>query len=79
MWFKDDIRNILLGLDIANGHPIAYASDSEMEAYRAGFRAAIIASAASFGILISDSEFRSSLRASSPRLLEESRQDRIRR
>jgi hypothetical protein len=58
MWFKDDVRNILLGLDIANAHPIAYFNDAEVEAYRAGFRAAIIASAASFGIFIAENELR---------------------
>lgn len=56
MWFRDDIRNILLGLEIANRLPAAFYSDNETDAYRAGFRAAIIASAASFGILIAESD-----------------------
>ncbi len=58
MWFQDDVRNILLGLEIANAHPVAYFNDAEMAAYRAGFRAAIIASAASFGIIIAERDLR---------------------
>jgi hypothetical protein len=70
MWFRDDIRNILLGLEIASAHPTAYFNDSEMDAYRAGFRAAIIASAASFGILIAESDLRRLTPLRVPKLVE---------
>lgn len=50
IWFKEDIRNILLGVDLANAHLAAQYSDTEVRAYREGFRAALIATAASFGI-----------------------------
>ena len=50
IWFKEDIRNILLGIELANGHLASYCSDDEVRAYREGFRAALIATAVSFGI-----------------------------
>ena len=50
VWFKDDIRNILLGVELANAHLATRYSDDEVRAYRDGFRAALAATAVSFGI-----------------------------
>ena len=50
LWTKEDIRNTLLGLELANGHLASRYSDDEVRAYREGFRAALVATAVSFGI-----------------------------
>lgn len=50
LWTKEDIRNILLGVELANAHPAIHYSDTEVWAYRQGFKAALAATAASFGI-----------------------------
>ncbi len=50
IWFKEDIRNILLGVELANGHLASRYSDDEVRAYREGFKAALAATAVSFGI-----------------------------
>ena len=50
IWFKDDIRNILLGVELANGHLASRYSDDEVRAYREGFKAALAATATSLGI-----------------------------
>jgi hypothetical protein len=50
VWFKDDIRNVLLGVDLASAHLASQYSAAEVEAYRAGFQAALAAAAISFGI-----------------------------
>jgi hypothetical protein len=50
IWFKDDIKNILLGVEFANAHLASYCREDEVQAYRDGFRAALLATAASFGI-----------------------------
>ncbi len=50
VWFKDDIRNILLGVELANAHLATRYNDDEVRAYREGFRAALAAAAVSFGI-----------------------------
>ena len=50
IWFKEDIRNILLGVELANGHLASRYSDAEVRAYREGFTAALAAAAVSFGI-----------------------------
>jgi hypothetical protein len=50
IWFKDDIRNILLGVELANGHLASRYSDAEVRAYREGFKAALVATAISLGI-----------------------------
>lgn len=50
IWFKEDIRNILLGVELANAHLASRYSDAEVRAYREGFKAALAATAVSFGI-----------------------------
>ncbi|MBC8492518.1 MAG: hypothetical protein H8D43_01935 [Chloroflexi bacterium] len=50
LWTKEDIRNTLLGLELANTHLAIRYNDAEVQAYREGFRAALVATAASFGI-----------------------------
>jgi len=50
VWFKEDIRNILLGVELANAHLASHYSDDEVRAYREGFKAALAATAVSFGI-----------------------------
>jgi hypothetical protein len=50
IWFKDDIKNILTGVELANGHLASHYSDAEVRAYREGFKAALAATATSLGI-----------------------------
>lgn len=50
LWAKDDIRNILLGVELANAHLATHYNDAEVQAYREGFKAALAATAVSFGI-----------------------------
>jgi hypothetical protein len=50
LWLKDDIRNILVGVDLANAHIASHLDDVATTMYRQGFRAALIAAAISFGI-----------------------------
>ena len=50
IWFKEDIRNILLGVELANAQLAIHCSDAEVRAYREGFKAALAATAVSFGI-----------------------------
>lgn len=50
MWFTDDIRNILLGVELASAHLASRCNDPEMRAYREGFNAALAAIGTSFGI-----------------------------
>ena len=56
MWFRDDVRNILLGVELANAHLAAGVPSAQVDAYRAGYTAAIIAAAASFGIFFSPTD-----------------------
>ena len=56
IWFKDDIRNILLGVELANAHLATHYSDAEVRAYREGFRVALAATAVSFGIYLGEIE-----------------------
>ena len=50
LWTKEDIRNILLGVELASAHLAIHCSDAEVRAYREGFKAALLATAVSFGI-----------------------------
>jgi hypothetical protein len=50
IWFKDDIKNILLGVELANARLATHYSNAEVRAYRQGFQAALAAAAVSFGI-----------------------------
>ncbi len=51
MYFKDDIRNVLVGIEFASAQTVNGLSDAEQTAFRNGFRAALLAVAASFGIV----------------------------
>lgn len=51
MWFKDDIRNVLIGIEFASAQAFSNLTDSEQLAFRNGFCAALLAVAASFGIV----------------------------
>lgn len=51
MWFKDDIRNVLVGIEFASAQSVNDLSDAEQMAFRNGFRTALLAVAASFGIV----------------------------
>ena len=50
MWNRDDIRNLLAGIEIASSVTNPPRADTEALAFRAGFRAALHAAAASFGL-----------------------------
>ena len=56
MWFKEDIRNILLGIELANAHLACRYPGPEVQVYREGFRAALTAIAVSFGIATREPE-----------------------
>ena len=49
MWWKDDIRNVLVGIDLACAQMATDRSEDERRAFREGFRAALSAVAASLG------------------------------
>jgi len=55
MWFKDDIRNILLGVELAAKSQLVETEGETTRAYREGFDAAVTAIAASFGLFSSGS------------------------
>jgi hypothetical protein len=50
IWYKDDIRNVLMGIGVASAHVSERYTDSDIEAYRAGFQAALAAIALGLGI-----------------------------
>lgn len=54
MWLKDDIRNILLGIDFAGSQMAADRADLEGQAFRDGFRTALAAVAVSLGVSAPD-------------------------
>jgi hypothetical protein len=56
MWFKDDIRNILLGIELASAHLECHYTGPEVQVYREGFRAALASMATSFGITTREPE-----------------------
>lgn len=60
VWFKDDIKNLLLGIEVASAHQASHFSGPETLAYREGFRAAIVAAAIGFGIRPTEVDLRSS-------------------
>jgi len=65
MWFKDDIANVLYGIDLATARMATDRPDVEAAAFREGFRAALEAVEVSFGIAESS---RPQARQSQPRL-----------
>lgn len=48
--YKDEIKNILLALDLTNADAMDYPNTAEKRAYREGFEAAIRSVAAALGI-----------------------------
>ena len=50
MWWKDDIRNVLVGIDLACAQMATDRNEDERCAYREGFRATLTAVAASLGV-----------------------------
>jgi hypothetical protein len=50
MWLKEDIRNVLLGIDLACAHMAVERGDAEAIAFREGFQAALSSVALSLGI-----------------------------
>ena len=54
MWFQDDIRNVLLGLNMANRALVTSVDYQEGLAFQRGFQAALLATAMSFGIVPRD-------------------------
>ena len=51
MWFQDDIRNVLLGLNMASRALVTSVEYQEGLAFQRGFQAALLATAISFGIV----------------------------
>ena len=51
MWFRDDVERVLLAVDRANLDIAQRIPTQEMALYRAGFEAAIEATAGAFGIV----------------------------
>lgn len=52
MWLLDDIRNVLLGLELTSAASAAQLPDEEARAYRLGFRTALAATALSLGVTL---------------------------
>jgi hypothetical protein len=50
MWFKDDLRNILLSINASSAATARWSSDPQMVAYRQGYQAALAAVAIACGI-----------------------------
>lgn len=50
VWFKDDIRNTLRSVDLANAELFKTINTPEMQSYRQGYEAAIRAIGEAFGI-----------------------------
>ena len=50
LWLKEDIRNVLLGIELACAHLATERSDAEAEVFRAGFQAALSAVAVGLGV-----------------------------
>lgn len=50
MWYRDDVRNVLAGLELASAGTACIVTRDEQMAFRAGFRAALMATAVSFGL-----------------------------
>jgi hypothetical protein len=51
MWFKDDIRNILLSVNLSSAATARWANGDLADAYRLGYTQAIEVLAVAFGIL----------------------------
>jgi hypothetical protein len=49
-WLRDDIRNVLLGLEMSSAGAAETSDSPETYAWRLGFRSALAAAAVSFGI-----------------------------
>jgi hypothetical protein len=50
IWFKEDIRNILLSVNVSSAATAKWSNDPEMIAYRQGYQAALAAVALACGI-----------------------------
>ena len=72
LWAKEDIRNVLLGVELASAHLATRCSDAEVRAYREGFKAALAATAMSFGIYPGEIEVETVRVQSGRRLLSQS-------
>jgi hypothetical protein len=55
MWFKDDIKNILLAISMA-AEAVNWSRDTEELAYWNGYRAALTTVARTFGIALKEGE-----------------------
>jgi hypothetical protein len=54
MWFREDVRNVLIGLNIASLALAGPPDHPEGQAFHRGFQAALLATAMSFGIIPGD-------------------------
>jgi hypothetical protein len=54
MWFREDVRNVLIGLNIASLALSGPPEYHERQAFQRGFQAALLATAMSFGIMPGD-------------------------
>lgn len=50
IWFRDEIQNTLVAVDMANMDLVSGIDSSEVQMYRRGYAAAIRAVAAAFGL-----------------------------
>ncbi len=53
IWTKEDVINILSGIELASLRSSEYGAGCDVESFREGFRSALLAVAASFGVLTS--------------------------
>lgn len=50
IWFKNDIENVLMGIDLASDTISARSTDPEARHFQDGFRSALAAAAVCFGL-----------------------------
>ena len=68
IWYREDIKNILVSLQLAHACRVVDTDDAAMHAFGDGFRAAILATAVSLGISTEDVALIDQEQVSSPRL-----------
>lgn len=59
VWHKQDIENVLRGVEMTCQHMAAQAPSAESDSFRRGFQAALAAAATCFGIKVNDARLRS--------------------
>lgn len=61
VWHRQDIENVLRGVEMTCQHMAVQAPNAESDSYRRGFQAALAAAATCFGIKVDDARLRSAV------------------